>query len=1435
MDLLIVFKQLLVSQKNRPSDNTVKNYISDVRHFLEWYRRTFGHEFSILDLNSLVLEDFKKREGAAESTKERQVAALKKLFSLLAAQGTEVSPVFTAPQINSPQDGWKMSEFKHHLNRDHASTLTIKNYLSDIRHFERWAQAQQIDSAREALSKLDMYTDTLIHVICLSPASVNRKLSTLRKYADFLSFDLKKAEVSTLPSTIGTIEKVSSHESKAITSEANHAQEPLGKPLSSLTPFLVNQVSYSRVPPIRLAQKLFAPYSMLEEKLAHTFAYTLPRRTGKSIKMQGKQELNFLQRLQNSRPEWYKRYHNTSFAQYIHLSVLSIFCVAVGLVIYTRYFGVPSDEPHVLGLQQQNGRVLAYSGTLTDRSGKAITKPTEMEFKLYPEVTGATPLWQESVTVRPNDTGQFQVRLGTSNPLPSAIFLESANLYLGMKIGMSPELSPRQRIANVSLSEDTLSLQGMQPISQNPDNTRNSILSLNSSGNLVIGGSANPVFQASGGDFTLTGSNLILTTNPGTGGSIVLNPDRNGLVDIQKPLVNTSDSGPLTIADELNIATDSANPLATINNLSDTGAIFELMSRNISRLLVDNAGNVGIGTNNPSQLVHIAGSQFPTLRIENLASGTVLDLAALSSSVDIGTKTLAGLNFKTLDQTRLHVAANGNIGIGTTTPTATLDVSGSASISGVLTMAGQLPTIQTANNSNLIIGSISTGNLLLAPLNEASRVGIGTMTPDFKFDVRDTQYKSSVAQIVNTSTDADADGLNVTLGSNTKTNHYINFQSKNGTLVGAITGDGANGVTYETHGVADFAEYLKKDVREAIAYGMLVCLSPNGTVTTCSGNNQTLVGVASERPAFLGGENHGDASVAVGLVGQVETLVSAENGPIYAGDPIALSSTPGVGTKAQQPGTIVGRALENYTGVIPSKIKVLVQPTWYSPDIYLTQSGTIETESLETPTELNAQFADVVLKVANTKSRITALEKTITAVSNLASATIGTVKAGLITTENAVVSGTLAARTVITDSLTVTSEHVVINGKPLHEYIASLLPPSDFRSQSASAERISTQYISPLADSSDISVRLNQSKVEIGPRDASAAATISFDPAGNATFSGTVTASTAAVTGSLSADTAAFRDASISGRLTADSIAARSIDGLEDTVATIASRYINTNQNESNNTGIAATDLPDTFVNIASVSADFAYFKQNLLSLGTTTLREATVMDSLSVGTTLHISSNSLDVIGSNLEFQPLGQGGVSFLAGKITIDPEGNLNVGGEAIFAKNVKIKGGLLASIISPLPDSDLDIFLSEKSGSNSAVLNVRNASKTPVLTINRSGDVYSSGSAKFAHDLIASGSAFLSKLNIVSQPVTAAVDGSYVASSSAGTASLAAYKREVTIQSPYVTKDSLIYVTPSTNTGNQVLYLLRQNEEDHTFTVGVNQPISRQIEFNWFIVN
>lgn len=173
-------------------------------------------------------------------------------------------------------------------------------------------------------------------------------------------------------------------------------------------------------------------------------------------------------------------------------------------------------------------------------------------------------------------------------------------------------------------------------------------------------------------------------------------------------------------------------------------------------------------------------------------------------------------------------------------------------------------------------------------------------------------------------------------------NDDIMLIRSNGQVVLAIESDGSvlsdNG--YSAAG-ADYAEYFPT-TDTTLGFYEVTCIDESRpfSVRRCEAGDQNLVGVISSDPGFIGNmpQNGATGNVLVGMVGQIDTYVNADEGAVEVGDPISTSSIrAGLGAKAQGPARIIGFALEaraSGTGII----KVLVQPQWYGGDV-LTSSG----------------------------------------------------------------------------------------------------------------------------------------------------------------------------------------------------------------------------------------------------------------------------------------------------------------------------------------------------------------------------------------------------------------------------------------------------------------------------------------------------------------
>jgi len=133
------------------------------------------------------------------------------------------------------------------------------------------------------------------------------------------------------------------------------------------------------------------------------------------------------------------------------------------------------------------------------------------------------------------------------------------------------------------------------------------------------------------------------------------------------------------------------------------------------------------------------------------------------------------------------------------------------------------------------------------------------------------------------------------------------------------------------------------------------------------------------------------------------------------------------------------------------------------------------------------------------------------------------------------------------------------------------------------------------------------------------------------------------------------------------------------------------------------------------IKTDFAEFdvlkiESDLTVLGTTTLREASIQESLAIGADLTIGASSINTINDTLEIQPLAQQGVSIMGNLITIDTSGNVKVAGNAHFAKDVQVEGVLSAKSISIIKADYLELSATEASSSATASTSTIKAGQT-----------------------------------------------------------------------------------------------------------------------------
>lgn len=790
MNLSNQFLIYLVEKGDVTKYITAKNYLADVRKFIKWYEHTFEKNFPPPVITQETVSTYLESiEGYSPRSAKRYRSSLRKFFKFMTDENLiSYNPLLLdATKSDTKIDTYKISEFKNYLFISGVSSLSSKNYISDIRQFIDWAEKVMNKEGNQALNSIDKplleeYKERLLHDAGMSPKSINRKLSSLRKY---LRWNLKKGLIK---NSIG----IDSLEIGNSTQNINKANEDTEEAqLRLLQEYLPKskeeektaKTKYSKFPPLRLLQKSNWMLNIVFDSLiigsivgaAEDVKYNLWKITGKEIfrpvstvfksistydipsAKQPQQAItkaddflktkNFsksfyaphkislkalslknqiIYHLKHTRPKWYKTYHSYPVVHYAHFIILMIFATSIGFSIYNIFTGGPATT--VLASESQGAaRVLAFRGQLEDSSGLPINTQTPVRFTLYnnPTASGSALLWQDTFAVNPDENGTFTVYLGKNAPLTQDIFTKNSSVFLGISIGTDDELKPRQQIANIDQAQDSYTLQGLRPISENNNITSNVILSLDSSGNLTIGGNANPVFQATGGEFSLAGQQLKLTTINGSNGNIAIIPDGTGIIDLQRPLQNTSKgnildiaAGALEVQDNLLINATTTSQSALVVNQNSTGRIISAMVDGVAKFVLENDGSASF-----TGKLSILGDKLESeSSVFNLLNENVLKLniGGDATSISIGAST-----GDTVINNNLTISKDKNI---------------------TLTGAPKGAILFTDDKSKIASDS---ANLFWDTTNK--RLGIGTNTPGSRLAIANITAGTGTALVIDSS------------------------------------------------------------------------------------------------------------------------------------------------------------------------------------------------------------------------------------------------------------------------------------------------------------------------------------------------------------------------------------------------------------------------------------------------------------------------------------------------------------------------------------------------------------------------------------------------------------------------------------------------------------------------------------------------------------
>src|SRR3990167_8083174 len=404
-------------------------------------------------------------------------------------------------------------QFRKFLAAENISAISLKNYLSDFRHFAAWldfylSSHSVIPRDHSVILSEAKDPDAGIIVSVLTPEilseyrgylvenkfthkTINRRLSTVRR---FCSFCISQGWLKENPA-----KKISN----------------IGQNFSSLPLKIDGVESKKEAPQGPISSILGAPSTILDT----------PRVILKAVKNLVKRKPPVIPSLSRDLAKRESSF-TLGIQHYIGLIIILVFMATLGAGIYTQFFAKSQPSLAYPTALTRAGRLLSFQGRLTDSLGNPITTATNVTYKLYSVSTGGTALYTAGAcSTTPDQDGIFSTLIGGSgySPTPpqdvcgseidSSVFSENANVYLGVTVASDSEMTPRQQIANVGYAINEKTLQGFPP-----GTGFSNIPYIDYQGNVIIATSAAGIRNSwASTNFTLSSSGIITVQSAGTG------------------------------------------------------------------------------------------------------------------------------------------------------------------------------------------------------------------------------------------------------------------------------------------------------------------------------------------------------------------------------------------------------------------------------------------------------------------------------------------------------------------------------------------------------------------------------------------------------------------------------------------------------------------------------------------------------------------------------------------------------------------------------------------------------------------------------------------------------------------------------------------------------------------------------------------------------
>jgi hypothetical protein len=279
-------------------------------------------------------------------------------------------------------------------------------------------------------------------------------------------------------------------------------------------------------------------------------------------------------------------------------------------------------------------RLIPVSGTYQPATGQAAPTTAVVTLAVYAAATDTTPLWQETQDVALDATGRYTVQLGATVPdgVPLGLFAEGQERWLGVQFAGPGDTERRTRLTSVPYA-------------------------LRAADADTLGG-----HPASAYVLAPTGAGDGTTTPDAKTASAITNTVDPGTPNFLAKYVNTTDLGPSNVMEtggRLGVGTTVPLDFVHVRFSDGSGSVTGYAVQNLGNTTASYSGMLFYDQNGALGQFQGFNNVTHEYRINNIATN-------------------ASINFMT-GTSRFYVAPNGNIGIGTTSPSALLEVSNALS------------------------------------------------------------------------------------------------------------------------------------------------------------------------------------------------------------------------------------------------------------------------------------------------------------------------------------------------------------------------------------------------------------------------------------------------------------------------------------------------------------------------------------------------------------------------------------------------------------------------------------------------------------------------------------------------------------------------------------------------------------------------------------